>query len=400
MSTADNPVNSSEVAGLSPASDPARVLVVDDEVIVREILCRKLRQLGYNCSAAPSGESGLALLSSAPYDLLLMDLTIPGMDGIALMREARRDCPDLAIILVTSVTDIETAVGALKDGAYDYITKPFSLEEVSISVARALEKRRLLIENRQYQRRLEEQITSRTRQLKETLEELQRTYHSTLLALGAALDSRDADSDRHSLRVTLYAVRLAKQMGVDAPTLRVIEQAALLHDIGKIGVPDALLRKATPLDNTEWVLMRKHPEIGWRILSGIKFLQDAARVVLQHHERFDGSGYPAGLKGEEIELGARVFAVADTMDCITSMRPYKPAETFERARDEIESSSGTQLDPKIVAAFRAVPLDEWRAIRRGATGKKRGGEEAADTGRGAAALYSLAGAVSGDRNGR
>ena len=397
MSSAGNPYQPSDVAGLDPLHEPARILVVDDEVIVREILVRKLRQLGYSCSAAPNGESCLTLLASAYFDLLVMDLSITGRDGVALMRDAQRQCPDLAVILVTSVTDIETAVGALKDGAYDYVTKPFSLEEVSISVARALEKRRLLVENRRYQERLEDQIASRTRQLKEALEELQQTYHSTLLALGAALDSRDADSDRHSLRVTMYAVRLARQMGLDSARLRVIQQASLLHDIGKIGVPDTLLRKGGDLDASEWTVMRKHPEIGYRILSGIRFLQEAARIVLQHHERFDGSGYPAGLKGDEIEAGARIFAVADTMDCITSIRPYRAAETYESARREIECAAGSQLDPQVVAAFLEVPLEEWRAIRRSVTAQRHGTERADEAGRDAPALYGVAAAISRDR---
>ncbi len=171
--------------------------------------------------------------------------------------------------------------------------------------------------------------------------------------------------------MTIYAVRLARQIGLREGELRVLEQAALLHDIGKIGVPDALLRKGESLTESEWVVMRKHPEIGFRILSGIKFLQHAARLVLQHHERFDGTGYPAGLKGEDIELGARIFAVADTLDCITSIRPFQAAFTFETARKEIELAAGTQLDPEVVAAFLEIPPDEWRAIRRGVTAKTR-----------------------------
>ncbi len=364
MSTAGNPLEAPHVRA-------SRILVVDGEVIVREILVRKMNQLGYAASSAEDAEAGLTLLRSTHFDLLVTDLRLPGADGIALLKEAQHYCPDLAVVLVTSVTDIETAVGALKDGAYDYVTKPFSLEEVSISVARALEKRRLLVENRRYQKSLEEQVASRTRQLKETLEELQHTYHSTLLALGAALDSRDADADLHSVRVTTYAVRLARQLGVEEGELRVIEQAALLHDIGKIGVPDELLRKGDALTEAEWVLMRKHPEIGYRILSGINFLQRPARLVLQHHERFDGGGYPAGLKGEDIELGARIFAVADTLDCMTSIRPFRQASTFEVARREIESAAGIQLDPKVVTAFLEITPDEWRAIRRGVTAKTR-----------------------------
>jgi putative nucleotidyltransferase with HDIG domain len=231
-------------------------------------------------------------------------------------------------------------------------------------VTRALEKRRLVIENREYQRSLESQVAGRTRQLKEALDVLERTYRSTLMALGTALDSREPDSDGHSLRVTLYTIRLARELGVDNLQMRVIEQGALLHDIGKIGIPDQLLHKPEKLTAAEWILMRRHPEIGFRILSGIKFLQGAAQLVLQHQERYDGAGYPAGLKGNQIMLGARIFAVADTLDGMTSQRPFQAAISFDEARDAIAALPGTQLDPDVVQVFLRMPLDIWRDIRR------------------------------------
>jgi putative nucleotidyltransferase with HDIG domain len=272
--------------------------------------------------------------------------------------------PGIAVILMTSVIDIEVAVGALKDGAYDYITKPFSPEQVSISISRALEKRRLLLENQNYQRTLEEQVASRTRQLEEALGVLQHTYHSTLVALSKALDSRDADSDGHSLRVTIYTKQLAQRLKLSNSDIRVIEQGVLLHDIGKIGIPDELLRNPEGLMGREWLLMRQHPEIGYRILSSIKFLKGAAQVVLHHHERYDGNGFPQGLKGEEIHLGARIFAVADALDDLTSNNRLQPAVSFEVAVREIEKMSGIQLDPKIVTEFLEVPISDWEALRR------------------------------------
>jgi putative nucleotidyltransferase with HDIG domain len=363
MSTAGEYVQTRPAAPAAVVPQAARILVVDDEAVVREILVRKLTHLGYDCDVAEDGEAALRILSNRTYDLLVSDVMMPRMGGVALLKEARRLCPDIAVILVTSVVDLETAVDALKEGAYDYVTKPFSLEEVSLSAARALEKRRLVMENRNYQITLEEQVSSRTRQLKEALETLQHTYHSTLMALGTALDSRDADSDWHSLRVTLYALRIARQVGVPRAQATVIEQGALLHDIGKIGVPDALLRKPGPLTPDEWHLMRKHPEIGYRILSGIRFLQEAAVLVLHHHERYDGKGYPSGLRGEEINLGARIFAIADTLDCMTSVRPFRAATTYEAACHEIRRVSGSQLDPGLVDAFLQIPLDDWKDVR-------------------------------------
>jgi putative two-component system response regulator len=344
-------------------AEPARILIVDDEAFVREVLVRKLRALGYHCATCEDGRAALHMLKASPSDLLLTSIGVPGPGGVDFIREAQSACPGLAIILVTSVVDLSAAVEALKHGASDYITKPFTLEEVAIAVARALEKRRLVLENEQYRRTLEEQVATRTLQLKEALEVLQATYRSTLMALGTALDSRDANTGHHSLRVTLYTVRLAAQLGVSKAEIRTIEQGALVHDIGKIGVPDELLRKPGPLSEEEWELMRRHPEIGYRVLCGGKFLQESALMVLHHHERFDGTGYPGGLSGENIVLGARIFSVADALDCMTSDRPFQAATTFQAAQNEIVRCSGTQFDPKMVEAFMRIRLQEWEEIR-------------------------------------
>jgi response regulator RpfG family c-di-GMP phosphodiesterase len=286
------------------------------------------------------------------------------MEGTSLLKEALQIHPDIAVVLVTSVVDIEIAVDSLKDGAYDFITKPFSLEEVSISVSRALEKRRLVLENQNYQRTLVERVASRTSQLKEALRVLEHTYHSTLVALSKALDSRDADSDGHSLRVTVYATRLAQQLGMNESETRTIQQGVLLHDIGKIGIPDALLRKRGKLSHSEWLLMQKHPEIGYRILSSIKFLRGAAQLVLHHHEQYDGNGFPQRLKGTEIDAGARVFAIADALDDLTSNRSFQSAISFEAAIRKIERMSGAQLDPEFVNEFLKIPASAWKAARK------------------------------------
>ncbi len=363
MSTAASMIENQGNEGTGQLCRPSRILIVDDEAVVREILARKLTSLGYSCECSESPHDAHRRLTSEEYDLLLVDVMMPGMGGVALLEEALAIRPDMAVILVTSVVDLELAVDSLKHGAYDYITKPFSFEEVTISVSRALEKRRLLIENRNYQRTLEEKVACRTQQLKEALQILQHTYDSTLLALGTALDSRDADTSGHSLRVTLYTARLARCFGLPELDRRVIQQGAALHDIGKIGVPDELLRKPGKLSEAEWVLMRQHPLIGYRILSGSKYLHGAAQLVLHHHEKYDGSGYPSGLRGDEISLGARIFAIADTLDCMTSNRPFQAAASFESARDEIIQASGIQFDPKMVEAFRSLPLDEWKDLR-------------------------------------
>ena len=348
----------------------ARILIVEDEALIRDILVRKLTALGYRCETCDNGRTALSLLASSSYDLVLTDLMLPEIGGLALLRQVQSISPDTAVILVTSAVDVDIAVDSLKDGAYDYILKPFSLQEVSVVVARALEKRRLLLENRRYGEILEAQVEIRTQQLRDALDLLRETYHSTLLALGTALDSRDSDTDGHSLRVTLYTMRLARQIGVSGQELKIIEQGALLHDIGKIGIPDELLRKPERLTEDEWLLMRKHPEIGFRILSKIALLKDAAKIVLQHQERYDGTGYPAGLTGDGIVLGSRIFAVADALDCMTTNRPFQKATTFEAARDEIIRVSGTQLDPRIVQKLLEIPLEEWKKVAHEARAQK------------------------------
>jgi response regulator RpfG family c-di-GMP phosphodiesterase len=342
---------------------PARILIAEDEVVLRDLLVRKLTGLGYACESCENGDAALQLLSGKPFDLMLADIFMPKAGGISLLKEVMRIRPHIAVILVASVVDIEIAVDALKHGAYDYITKPFSLEEMSIGVSRALEKRRLIIENQNYQRTLEEQVTSRTYQLKEALATLEQTYHSTLAALSKALDSRDADSEGHSLRVTAYAARLAWQSGLNEDEIRVVEQGVLLHDIGKIGIPDELLRKRGKLNKAELTMMQKHPEIGFRILTQIKFLNGAAQLVLHHHERYGGKGYPFGLKGDEISIGARIFAVAEVLEDLTSDRPSKFAMSFEDAGREIGKMSGAELDPRVVEFFQMIPVSEWKIIR-------------------------------------
>jgi putative two-component system response regulator len=343
---------------------PANILIVEDEALAREILVRKLSGLGYACEGCENGRIALELLKNKRYDLVLADALRPETGGAVFLKEAMTVCPDIAVILATAVVDIEGAVDSLKDGAYDWITKPFSLEEVTISVARALDNRRLLIENRNYQRNLEEQVASRTNQLQEALKVLEHTYHSTLVALSKALDSRDRDADGRSLRVTLYTKRIGSQLGLNDTQLQILEQGALLHDIGKIGIPDNLLKKYDGFSENEQNAISKHPAIGHRILSSIKFLEGAARIVLHHHERYDGTGYPKGLRGDEIDLGARILAIADNLEYLTSSPPVSKGMDFETAIEAIRKLAGTHLDPKLVEEFLKIPVQEWKEIRK------------------------------------
>jgi len=293
------------------------------------------------------------------------------MDGVRLLQNVREAHPDVEVVMITGVVDVEVALRAMRMGANDYLTKPFNLEEVRLTVEKALEKRRLVLENREYQRDLEAKVAERTvelvlkrREIEELYEKLQISYETTLEALAAALDTRDTETQGHSMRVSEYTVVIARRMGVKDPELTEIRRGALLHDVGKIGIPDAVLRKPGKLTPEEWEEMRRHPEIGYRILSGIKFLEPSLPIVIAHQERFDGSGYPRGLQREEIPLGARIFAVVDTLDAMTSDRPYRRALRYEDARAEIVRNSGLQFDPKVVEVFLSIPPEEWKAMHR------------------------------------
>lgn len=351
-------------------SVPTNVLVVDDEVSIREVLADGLESFGFSVVQAGNAAAAFELVKRGGIDLVLSDIEMPKENGLALLRRIKDHDPEIDVIMVTGVVDFETAVGTIRQGAADYVSKPFNLDEVRIVVDRTLEKRRLIRENRDYQQRLEFKVADRTRELvaknsevEGLYAELEESYESTLEAMITALDFRDNETVGHSRRVVDYAVMVAQSMGVGEPELSWIRRGAILHDVGKIGVSDAILRKPGKLDATEWEEMKRHPEMGYRMLKHIRFLEPALEIVHCHQERWDGSGYPRGLKGEEIPLGARIFAAVDTFDAMTSDRPYRAALTIQDARDEILRFSGIQFDPAVAKAFLAIDEAVWREIR-------------------------------------
>jgi len=336
--------------------EPTRVLVVDDEMSIREVLAEGLESFGFSVVQAGSSADAFRIVERGGIDLVLSDIEMPGENGLALLRRIKDHDSDVDVIMVTGLVDFETAVGTIRRGASDYVSKPFNLDEVRIVVDRTLEKRRLIRENREYQQELERKVADRTRELEES-------YESTLEAMITALDFRDNETHGHSRRVVEYAVLVAESMGVGEPDLTWIRRGAILHDVGKIGVSDMILRKPGKLDAAEWEEMKRHPEMGYKMLRQVRFLEPALDIVYCHQERFDGSGYPRGLKGDEIPLGARIFAAVDTFDAMTSDRPYRAALTIEAARDEIRRFSGTQFDPVVAEAFLAIDESVWRDIR-------------------------------------
>jgi putative nucleotidyltransferase with HDIG domain len=342
-----------------------RILVVDDEAPIREVVCSMLSSANFVCSQASSGKEALALLQSGEeFELMLSDMMMPVMDGEALLAATKERFPDMPVVMVTAMHDISVALNAIRNGAYDYLLKPFDREQLLATVRRALENRRLKLENRAYQTNLEVLVTARTEQLRQAVATLEKSYDITLEVLGDALDLKDAETENHSRRVTAFTIAIARAMGLGSDQIRVIGRGAFLHDIGKMAIPDKILHKPGRLDPDEIAIMREHCYRGYKMLSRIPFLAEAAEIVYAHQEKYDGTGYPRGLKGEEITLGARIFSVADTLDAITSDRAYRKAQPLSAAREEIERCSGTQFDPQVVKVFLEMNDHLWEDLRR------------------------------------
>ncbi|MBD0326270.1 MAG: response regulator [Pyrinomonadaceae bacterium] len=338
------------------------LLIADDEAEIRSVLQDCLCKI-YDCESVGSAEEALSLLQSRKFDLILSDIMMEGMSGLEMVPQVLSRSPETVIIMISGAQTIESAVEALRVGAFDYIMKPFDLAHVEIILKRAHEHQDLLQARRRYENHLAELIRRRTTELNQALASVEDSYRMTLKALAAALEARDHETHGHSERVVSFSLRLGRELELDTEQLRSLEFGALLHDIGKIGIPDSILRKPAPLTSEEWQQMRLHPLLGQNILRGIKFLEGAARVVGQHHEKWDGSGYPRGLRGEEIDLNARVFAVADAFDAITSNRVYRQGKSYDAALAELEAHAGRQFDPHIVAAFRRIPTEDWEQLR-------------------------------------
>jgi len=341
-----------------------RILVVDDEESVRTVTAAMLELSGYTVTAAESAEETITRLSQDPdYDLILSDIMMPSTDGLTLLDQLTTDHHGIPVVMFSAINDVDVVINAFRRGAIDYLLKPFQRAELDSIVLRAVEHGRLRKQNSIYRQNLESIVTSRTGRLRSTMQDLERSYDITLEAMGDALDLRDQETEGHSRRVTAYAIALAEAMGVQSDDLRTIARGAFLHDIGKIATPDAILLKPGRLSADEMAIMKQHCERGYEMVSKIPFLREAAEIVYAHQERFDGTGYPRGLRGEEIPLGARIFAIADSLDAMTSNRPYRKGTTFAAATKEIARCSGGQFDPQIVEVFLSLPQQTWTDLR-------------------------------------
>jgi putative nucleotidyltransferase with HDIG domain len=346
-----------------PTTVSPRILIVDDEVEITEILADLLSE-EYECSRAGSAEEALSRLQESVFQLVISDITMPGMSGLDMIPHVKEISPDTVVVMISGMQTVESAIGALRLGAFDYLMKPFDLRQVEAVVKRALEHHDLVVAKQRYENHLEELVEQRTAELDRALNSLEAAYRSTLKALTAALETRDSETHGHSERVVSYSLRLGREYGLSSAEMKALEFGSLLHDIGKIGVPDSILRKPAKLTEEEWVRMREHPLHGQQILRGIEFLQGASRVVAQHHEKWDGTGYPLGIRNEEIDICARIFSVADAFDAITSDRVYRRGKPYEAAAQELDDWAGRQFDPKVVEAFHRVPKEDWEELHR------------------------------------
>ncbi len=338
-----------------------RILVVDDDVRILAALSRILQSEGYE---VVTHNDPLLAAREEGFQVVLTDFMMPFLNGIDLLAALREKNPRAVRLMLTAAADFRTASEAVNRGeVFRLLGKPWSLADLTSSVRQAFEHYRLVEANE----RLTREVAQKNAELLAINRDLERLVlertTGLLDGLISALDYRDTETQWHSRRVSLYARRLAEEIGLQGPALDIVEQGALLHDIGKIGVKDSILLKPGPLTPEEWVEMRKHPEFGYRMLAKMPYLHQASLIVLQHQERWDGKGYPAGMAGEDIVIGARIFALVDTLDAITSDRPYRKGRPLQVARDEIARCAGTQFDPGLAAAFARIPDSEWERIR-------------------------------------
>lgn len=321
-----------------------KVLIVDDELVVRNVLLRKLSASGYHCEEAGNAREAMDKLTKIPADAVILDINMPEKSGIEFLPQIKSMYPDTQVIMATAVSDTDTAIRCMRDGAYDYLVKPFNLDEMVLTVERALEKRRLELENRDYQLHLELKVEEQTVKIRSV-------FLNAIKALAYALEVKDRYTSGHSQRVSEVSVAIAQKLGLPAEEIEKLRLAGLVHDIGKIGVQERVLNKPGKLTDEEYQKIKGHPEMGEHILAPV--IEDASllKMVKYHHERFDGTGYPDGIIGEQIPLCARILAAADAYDAMTSERPYRQALSVEAARQQIEMNKGTQFDPAVADAL-------------------------------------------------
>ncbi len=339
-----------------PPIKPPRILVLEDQPEIRSLIAAMLKIRWYSCDEAGSLAEARSLVAQHPYDVYFLDINLPDGCGLTLAEEAGNSP---LVIVITGCSDIQTAVQAIRDGAIDFITKPFSVGDLLQRLEKAMEEWKSRSSMKYYAQALKNLVVVKTDELSHTSRKMDEIRDATVAALGAALNLKDHETSDHCKRVSGNSVRLGEELSLTGRELQNLKWGAYLHDVGKIGVPESILLKPADLTPEERAVVEKHPLLGWNMLQGIEFLRHATDVVLSHHERFDGSGYPNGLLGADIPLHARIFAVMDTLDAMTSERPYRPALPFAVARREIESQAGKQFDPDVIDKFLRASGTTW-----------------------------------------
>lgn len=328
-----------------------RILIVDDEEMICSILSRRLTSEGYSCVTAHNGKEALNHFYKNSFSLIISDIKMPEMDGIELLKKVKAMHPGMLMIMVTAYPEIDLAVEAMRLGAYDFIIKPADLELIILSVKKALEKKRLEEELEVYHQNLERLVEERTSKLQLAYHTLKKAYLDSVKVLAEAIDAKDPYTRGHSDRVTRMSLGIATSLGFTEEKMEILEYGALLHDIGKIGIKDEILRKPGTLSPEEYQTIQEHPLIGVKIVEGIEFFMDKIPMIRNHHEHFDGKGYPDGLAGEAIPLEARIIAVPDAFDAMASLRPNRGAMPLEDILLEMGKYKGKQFDPKILEIF-------------------------------------------------
>jgi putative two-component system response regulator len=324
------------------------VLIVDDEAAIRRLLRQKLSREGYWCQEADTAEQTLNRLGGSPIALVILDIKMPGKSGIELLPEIKVSYPDTTVIMATAVTDISVAIQCMKQGADDYICKPFNLDEITLSVQRVLEKRRLQLKIREYQQHLEEKVGAQTR-------EIRKVFLGAIEALVFALEAKDRYTAGHSRRVAEIAVAIGSELGLSANDMEDLRWGGLLHDVGKIAVDQLIQNKPGKLTPGEYEHIMIHAQVGAGIVKPV-VSERVVEMIEHHHDRYDGGGIHQVVAGDDIPLAARVLAVADAFDAMTSERPYRKAMSIKEALDEIKRCTDTQFDPEVIAAFLKIAV--------------------------------------------
>ena len=326
----------------------SKILAVDDDLQILNLTLKILRKSGYDAQGLTDPREVSGFIRFFRPEVCILDAEMPFLSGPDLLDSIKAIDPFTEVILLTEMNDTVLAVDLMKRGAADYLLKPVDAEQVDIAVARALEHRRLIMENTAYKSNLEKLVEERSGALRDALRNLNELHSATLETLATAIDLRDQGTSGHSRRVADMTIRVARELGIHGSELTQIEHGALLHDLGKLRIPDSILWKPSALTPEEWEIMRKHPEYGIEFVQKIGFLREAADIILSHHEKYDGTGYPRGLRGKEISLAARIFALVDAVDALMFDRPYHRGADFSTVREEIMKLSGTHFDPELV----------------------------------------------------